>query len=142
MRKSFSRGYMFLTGMALVALVAALPVYSQDKAPKDSPYFSSFITLMTDDEFQKKLDVIDEYVKAGDWKEALGPLQALLDREEDVFVPIWVKGTEGKKTVRWTSGWDEANRLLGAMPAKALEFYEAESGGRARALLDAARKQG
>src|SRR5262245_58233583 len=108
MKQSFSRSCLVL----FAAGVLALPVLGQEKTAKDVPRFSSFISLTTDPHYQKKLAVLDEYIKAGDWKEAIRPLQSLLDNEEDLFVPVWVQGVGGKKSVRWASGWDEANRLL------------------------------
>jgi outer membrane protein assembly factor BamB len=144
MRSNISRARVVLLAAGLLAALALRSNRTEAQEPgpaQDYPKFSSFISLATDVPFRKKLVVLQEYLEAQNWKEVIGPLQELLDREEDVFVPVYRKGPGGKE-LHWTSGWGEADRLLAALPPKALELYEVQSGGRARALLAQARKQG
>jgi outer membrane protein assembly factor BamB len=145
MRRNTSRTRVVLLAAGLWAALALRGDQARAQEPtakKDFPKFSSFLSLATDASFQKKLAVLQEYLKAQDWKEAMPPLQELLDQEEDVFVPVHRKGSGDKATLHWASGWEEADRLFAALPPKALELYELHSGARAKDLLAQARKQG
>jgi outer membrane protein assembly factor BamB len=109
-------------------------------AEKGPPVFSHVVTLPTNRELEEALAVIPEYIKGKEPRKAAEMLQWVLDQPEDAFVPVPRQGPEGKPVFGWVSARQQANRLLGALPDKALEAYAVDAGPRASALLQAALK--
>ena len=79
--------------------------------------------LPIDRESQKKLETAHEYIKAKSWAEVAHLLQAVLDRKEDGFLHIPADGVT-KSAERWSSTRTEADRLLAALPAAGIEYYQ------------------
>jgi outer membrane protein assembly factor BamB len=101
--------------------------------------FADALTLPTDRKARKSLQAAEDYINEAAWDQATHVLQLLLNGKEDMFVEV--KRTDhGKEVSQWTSIRFEANRLLGTMPAEGLQMYEVQFGGKARDLLDEARK--
>ncbi|HJT75662.1 MAG TPA: PQQ-binding-like beta-propeller repeat protein, partial [Gemmataceae bacterium] len=99
----------------------------------------SSITLPTNNRLKKKLDAAQDYMKSAEWEKAVAILQSLLDADEDVFVPRPGKGAAGHDKPQWVSIRSEANRLLGGMSDKGLEYYRLSYGAAARDMLRQAR---
>jgi hypothetical protein len=74
------------------------------------------------------------------WDEAGRALQALLDDDEDNFVPVRLKIGNQAETVRWVSTHAECNRLLGSMSPHGFRLYEKNFGAKAQRRLDRASK--
>lgn len=97
------------------------------------------LSIPTDRKSQKSMEAAQDLIKEESYGEAAKILQKLLESKEDIFVEVErrSKGPDGKEKVtkQRTSLRVEANRLLGTMPAKGLEFYELQNGARAKADL-------
>src|SRR5207249_11444748 len=104
------------------------------------------LSIPTDRKSQKSIDAAQDMIKEEKWGEAASILQKLLESKEDIFVEVErrTKGPDGKEQItrQQTSLRVEANRLLGTMPAKGLEFYELQNGARAKADLTQAKQAG
>lgn len=96
------------------------------------------LLLPTDTALPRKLQAARDYSRAARWDEAVAILQALLDGDEDAFLPAASRG-EGKSATSWVSARAEAERLVAAMPRPGREVYEQVIGPRAQARLTAAR---
>lgn len=107
----------------------------QREAPGGLPPVSESITLPTDRIAQKRIETALDYLKEGAWAETIRLLQALLDAEQDVFLQQEEKVAGGKTVVRWLSARMEAERMIGALPAKGREHYELTIGRLAADLL-------
>ena len=92
--------------------------------------FTDAITFPTDRKAKTSLSLAEDFIKEQSWGEAARILQSLLEAKEDVFVEVQRDGKPSR-----TSLWREANRLIGAMPAKGREFYELQYGARAKSRL-------
>src|SRR5947207_10313426 len=104
------------------------------------------LSMPTDRKAEKQIQAAQDLIKEEKWGEAASILQKLLESKEDIFVEVErrTKGSDGKEQVtkQRTSLRVEANRLLGTMPAKGLEFYELQNGARARGDLTQAKQAG
>jgi outer membrane protein assembly factor BamB/tetratricopeptide (TPR) repeat protein len=104
------------------------------------------LSMPTDRKAEKSIQAAQDLIKEESWGQAASILQKLLESKEDIFVEVErrTKGPDGKEQVtrQRTSLRVEANRLLGTMPAKGLEFYELQNGARARADLTQAKQAG
>jgi outer membrane protein assembly factor BamB len=143
-------GVVILTGLLLLATAAAQQRALQIGAPGQPAVqtftsaseneFTDAITLPTDRQVKERLKVArEEYIQNEAWSEAANLLQKILDSKEDVFVQVPQKTVNGQERVRWLSAKAEANRLLGTMPDKGLQFYELQDGSAARKLLNEAK---
>jgi outer membrane protein assembly factor BamB len=133
-----------LTVWAVLTLLALTPGLGQppaDEPAKDQTALSQSLFLPDNPDVRKKLTTVAEYVKASAWPEAMRTLQAFLDAEEDVLLPMKHKGDDGQESLRWSSARAEASRMLAALPPKGLDAYEETYGPRARLLLVKARKE-
>jgi len=123
------------------AFLKGAPPAGKDGNSSPEGEFTDAITLPTDRQVKKRLEVAQEdYIKSEAWTQACSLLQSILDSKEDVFVQVRRKGANNQEQVRWVSARAEANRLLGTMPAKGLDFYELQYGGQAKKLLTEAKK--
>jgi outer membrane protein assembly factor BamB len=105
--------------------------------------FTDALTLPNDRKVKRQLEAArDDYIKGESWSEASQLLQAVLDRQEDVFVQVKRKGANGQEQTQMVSARSEADRLVGTMPANGLQFYEVQFGGQARNLLTKAQQTG
>lgn len=101
------------------------------------------ISFPKDTRAKKKLEAAADFIKESAWADATHVLQSLLNQPEDVFVEVERVSDDGKtRTTFYTSIRNEANRLLGTMPAQGLEVYELQFGAKAKDRLDEARKSG
>jgi outer membrane protein assembly factor BamB len=138
-----------LTVWAVLVLAALPPVSGQqpggpnsgDEATKDQTALSQSLFLPDNPDVRKKLATAAEYVKESAWAEATRTLQAFLDADEDILLPLKHKGADGEEELRWSSVRAEASRLIAALPPKGLDAYEDTYGPRGRLLLLEARKQ-
>jgi len=96
----------------------------------------------SDPPLRDKVKAAEEYIKDAQWATATRALQDLIDRREDVFVPITREGPGGKKVDTWVSIKSEANRLLGTLPREGLDFYQLTYGPAAARMLKEARAAG
>jgi outer membrane protein assembly factor BamB len=113
---------------------------SRAESEKDAE-FSENIRLSPNRKARKSMEAAEDFIKEGSWGEAAHVLQGLLDGKEDAFVKVQRPGPDGIELVHWSSVRAEANRLLGTLPKQGLEVYEVHYGGKARALLDEAKKK-
>jgi outer membrane protein assembly factor BamB len=90
-------------------------------------------------DYQKKklLDLASK-----EWNDGVTALQTILDQKEDFYVQVKQRDVHGRESVRWTSVKFEANSLLGSMPGEGLDVYEVRFGGKARQMLDDAKRKG
>ncbi len=104
------------------------------------------LSMPTDRKAEKSIQAAQDLIKEESRGQAASILQKLLESKEDIFVEVErrTKGPDGKEQVtrQRTSLRVEANRLLGTMPAKGLEFYELQNGARAKADLAQAKQAG
>jgi outer membrane protein assembly factor BamB len=103
-------------------------------APKDEFEFSG-ISLVKDSNLKSQVEAANDYIQAEDWVEACRVLQKLIDRPDDVFVPVPRTNPDGKEVTAWVSVKKEANRLLANLPEKGKDFYKLTYGPKAATLL-------
>jgi hypothetical protein len=136
------------SGVIGIVLVCAGPAAGQKDKPKVPPPPSlpgaaglSSVKFEESDKWRRVLNAGRDYITDKDWKQAIEVLQTALDEKKDSYVKLLERDPidAKKEIVRWTSVKYEANRLLGTMPAKGLEAYEAAYGAKARTLLDEAK---
>lgn len=162
---SSRRAILVLTVVTGLALATTLPLISAEQillrkaqpgeapAPVPDPAppgplgsnsgdFSDNISLPTDPDLQRKDPIVTaiDYIKAKEWVTVTNHLQKLIDRTEDVFVPITSKGVDGKDTRVWVSVKTEANRLVATLPAEGLDFYKLTFGPIASNMLKEAKE--
>ncbi len=99
---------------------------------------SQAITLPTDTGLKRKIEAAQDYMKEEDWGKAAQILQSLVELKEDMFVQVGRLNKQGVESMQWTSVRAEANRLIGTMPPKGLDFYRLQFGAGAKDLLDKA----
>jgi outer membrane protein assembly factor BamB/tetratricopeptide (TPR) repeat protein len=103
----------------------------------------SAIKLIEKSEYRQYIDVAREAIRDKAWNDVVTALQLILDNKEDYYVRVKDRDARtGRQIERWTSVKYEANNLLGSMPDEGLDFYEVRVGGKARQLLDEAKKTG
>jgi len=90
----------------------------------------------------KSIEAALDYIKEEDWKTAVPTLQKLLEIDEDVFVRLTRKNAEGKDALAWVSVKQEADRLIGSLPAAGLDYYKVTYGARAADMLKKAKQSG
>ncbi len=103
-------------------------------APKDEFEFSG-ISLVKDSNLKAQVEAANDYIQAEDWVEACRVLQKLIDRPDDVFVPVPRTNPDGKEVTAWVSVKKEANRLLAGLPDKGKDFYKLTYGPKAAGML-------
>ena len=127
-----SRGHQVPTPPASPAAVKPdKPAPDPDRGPGGEA-----LILPTDRQVKKRLEAAADYLKAESWADAVRLLQLVLDAREDVFIPV---RRPGKPAAQWVSARAEALRLFGTLPPQALEFYQVQYGGQAKARLDEGR---
>lgn len=102
----------------------------------------SGIKLVEKSEYRQFINVARDCIKDKAWNDAVTALQTILDTKEDYYIQVKRRDSAGHDKVRWTSVKFEANNLLGTMPANGLDVYEVRLGGKARQLLDEAKRKG
>ncbi|HZY86888.1 MAG TPA: hypothetical protein VFE78_18790, partial [Gemmataceae bacterium] len=103
-------------------------------APKDEFEFSG-ISLVKDSNLKQSVQAANDYIEAELWVDACRVLQKLIDRPDDVFVPVPRQSPDGKEVTAWVSVKKEANRLLANLPEKGKDFYKITYGPKAATLL-------
>jgi outer membrane protein assembly factor BamB len=133
--------------LALV-LTAGLALRGQDRAApsavtaaKDVLPFGPALMLPTDAGLAQKLQAAREYARDRRWEDAARLLRDLLDRPEDVFLPITRRGPDGQEVTTAVSLRAEINRLIAGLPKPGLEAYEALVGPGARQALTEAKRE-
>ena len=102
----------------------------------------SAIKLTGDPKLGLELDAARDRIKVKSWKGAVDSLQSVLDREGNFYVQVRDRDNNGRETIRWASVKIEATNMLGGLGEEGLEVYEQEYGGKARDLLNEAKKKG
>jgi hypothetical protein len=112
-------------------------------APAVSPAGLSSVNFMEDADSRRVINVGRDCIADEDWSQAIQALQHVLDKKTNHNVRFVERDPANpkKEITRWTSAKNEANNLIGSMPAKALEAYEAAQGAEARALFEKAKKK-
>jgi outer membrane protein assembly factor BamB len=105
----------------------------------------------TDGITHEKVDQLKNYITAAqdwmkgkepNWDKAIKALQDILDHPKDMAVEVTDHNAKtNQDSTRWVNAKKEANRLIGRMPADGLNRYEGTAGGRARNLLEDAKKR-
>ncbi|MFM7149772.1 MAG: hypothetical protein ACKO23_08010, partial [Gemmataceae bacterium] len=106
---------------------------------KKSGYDLGSLTLPKDDDLKEKIEAAIDRIKEKDWKRACDTLQALVGREEDVFIPINRTAPDGTEVNAYVSVKKEAARLLSTMPKAGRDVYEATFGEKASTMVKRAR---
>jgi outer membrane protein assembly factor BamB len=131
----------------LVALAFVLPKLTrgQDKPPpappagaKDVLPFGPALLLPADSGLPRKVQAVRDFVGARQWDQAAKLVDDLLDRPEDVFLPVTRRGRDGEEITGAVSLRAETERLLAGLPRPGLEAYQALVGKRADQALAAA----
>src|SRR5690348_6116980 len=122
---------------------AATPPARQNANMNPDGFLNNGIHLVKDekrrsDQIQAALD----YISDEKWDVAVQRLQKLLEIDEDVFVRLKRKNAEGDDVFIRVSAKQEADRLIGALPAAGKDFYNATFGAKAAELLKKAKKNG
>lgn len=120
-------------------VVLPAPIPPGGEPGKDNE-LTDAISFPKDTKAKKSLDAAEDFIKEGAWGEAAHVLQSLLNKKEDSFVRVVRKAAHGGETPHWVSIRSEANRLLGTMPPNGLQVYELQFGGKAKELLDEAKR--
>lgn len=129
-------------GQVIVQPGGKKPLPTKPKEGEGTATQFSAIKLNTDTKSADLINVARECIKDKDWDQAVTAAQIILDKKEDFYVRVEDTDKYGRKTTRWTSVKYEANKLLGSMPDEGLDVYEVRYGGKARALLEEAKKSG
>ncbi|MCI0462193.1 MAG: hypothetical protein L0Z62_35015 [Gemmataceae bacterium] len=155
-RRLFAVG-MVAGSLLLALLFLAVPAEGQLKKqpkggplppppPKDSGNLATYysgISLIENDKAQQLLDLAREYINGHRWEPAFQALQNVLSDKNDYYAQVKrIDPTSGEERTRWVSVKFEVNNLIGSMPAAGLEAYEQREGGKARQMLDKAKKTG
>jgi outer membrane protein assembly factor BamB len=107
-------------------------------AAKDVLPFGPSLLLPADTGLPRKVQAVRDLAAAKQWDEAARLLEDLLDRPEDVFIPLTRRGADGKDVTTVVSLRGEMERLLAGLPRPGLEAYERVVGRQAAlALTDA-----
>lgn len=107
--------------------------------PKRPSYDLGSLTLPKDDDLKEKIEYAMDKVKLKQWKDACDTLQSLIQRHEDVFVPISRPGADGAETTGYVSVKKEAARLIATLPKPGRDTYETTFGERAATMVKRAR---
>jgi tetratricopeptide (TPR) repeat protein len=130
-------------GGAIMAqpLPANVPPSPSPKKGQSASMYSA-IKLVEKSEYRQFINVARDCIKDKAWNDAVTALQSILDNKEDFYVQVKERDAHGREVSRRTSVKFEANNLLGSIPKEGLEVYEVRFGGKARHLLDEARRKG
>ncbi len=107
--------------------------------PKEPDAFSNAVDLPKDNERRKMIEAAVDYIRIEDWATATRTLQKLLMYPEDKMIEV--TRNAGAKPI-WVSARREAERLIGTLPPKGLEFYQSVFGPDAKEMLDKAKASG
>jgi outer membrane protein assembly factor BamB len=120
----------------------------QDKAPpaapggpKDVLPFGPGLLLPSDSGLPRKIEAVRDFVARRQWDQAARLIDDLLDRPEDVFLPVTRRGPDGNEITGAVSLRAETERLLTSLPRPGLDAYQALVGKRAAEALAAAAGQ-
>jgi outer membrane protein assembly factor BamB/tetratricopeptide (TPR) repeat protein len=121
-------GFLVVAGLATASLSCLA-----NPAPGQQALIPPGFRLPTDNRLRSTFDAVEDYIKDEAWQEATKALQRLLDLKEDRFVADRVRKV-------WVSARAEAERLVGSLPPKGMEFYRLTYGPTAAELLKQARR--
>jgi outer membrane protein assembly factor BamB/tetratricopeptide (TPR) repeat protein len=123
--------------------VAQTPADGPQVGMNPDGFLNSGISLPKDEKGRKKaIEAANDYIREEKWDIAVPHLQKLLEIDEDVFVRLTRKNAEGKDVLTWVSVKQEADRLLGTLPAAGLDFYKLTYGAKAAEMLKKAKQNG
>ncbi|MSQ94098.1 MAG: hypothetical protein EXR98_06025 [Gemmataceae bacterium] len=142
MRTLLGSGFLAITLVGLFADRADGQIRPPQLVPDGRAAGFSSVKIIEDSRVRQVINVGRDCIQDKEFGQAVEALQAILNDKKDYYVQVTENDATGKPTVpRWTSAKFEANNLIGAMPAKGLQVYEATYGAIARKLLDAAKKK-
>jgi outer membrane protein assembly factor BamB len=123
--------------------IAALAGLAADRAagqPKAAAISSIRLTEAPRD--RQVIDVARDLIKDEVWGDAVKMLQTVLNEKEDRFLRVAQPDPANpkKEITRWRGMKAEANDLIGVLPGKGLQVYEATYGADAREMLEKALK--
>ena len=130
--------------------VPAIGQFKKEIQPLDPPAVKpdsntpwSAVKLVENIQYQEWIEVAHARIITKAWKGAVLFLQNILDSKEDYYAEIKRRDpvTKEEKT-RSVSVKIEANHLLSNMPDEGLNIYDLEWGGKAKDLLDQAKRKG
>ncbi len=116
----------------------------QPAPPKDGGEVTDLdknIALPRDNTLRRKMEAVQDYIKAKDWVKACQLLQFIVEGDQDVFVPVKRTGADGSETSVDVSIKKEANRLIANLPPEGQEFYKLTYGQLATDKLKEAKEQ-
>jgi outer membrane protein assembly factor BamB/tetratricopeptide (TPR) repeat protein len=70
-----------------------------------------------------------DYIKKKEWDRAVKDLQQLVDRTDDIQVPVVRKDHENREVTSYVSARQEAARIIGKLPKEGRDFYQLTFGG-------------
>jgi outer membrane protein assembly factor BamB/tetratricopeptide (TPR) repeat protein len=127
----------------MIAPPAVQPPGRADTNMNPDGFLNNGIHLVKDEKGRgKQIEAAIDYINDENWATAVQRLQKLLEIDEDVFVRLKRKNAEGNEVFVWVSAKQEADRLIGTLPAAGLDFYRATYGAKAADLLKNAKKTG
>ncbi len=154
---SSCRAVLVLVVVAALGAVSLAPNATAQKRPPigiDPPppppvakvkdaYDLGSIALVKDDDVAEKIGYVDAEVRRRepDFRAATEAIHELLERTEDVFVPVNRRGPDGREITAYVSVRREANRLLGVLPPAGKAIYEAKYGAEAARMVKQARER-
>jgi outer membrane protein assembly factor BamB len=117
------------------AAVLLVPLVAAAQPEKKAPEPPIVVTLTTDRKLQTRLDAARDYIDEKDWPKAILLLQSILDGRNDGMVLVKRDGAEHR------SARAEAERMIGSLPAKGLEYYRLSYDAAAADLLKEAKSK-
>lgn len=139
-----------MRALAVVTIVAALAWTVEARSPgaakvaprsasESEPETSASISLPPNRRAGKSIEAAVDLIHDGNYLDAVGALQNLLELPEDAFIKV---ASDESGPAHWSSVRAEAKRMLGALPPKGRDVYELQFGARAREQLATAKKEG
>jgi outer membrane protein assembly factor BamB/tetratricopeptide (TPR) repeat protein len=116
--------------LLLLSAVSPLPAAA---APEPPPAPEAAI-LAIDPTLRRKIETARDYIADRSWAQAVRLLQAVLEAEQDSFMPVGKK-PDGRP-LRWVGARAEAERILAALPVAGREYYQLTYEGEARRRQD------
>ena len=86
------------------------------------------ISLPRNPESKRLIQAAQDYIKKKEWRIAAECLQNLLENPDDSFIEVRRKDAQGVEQDVKVSVRDEANRIIGELPADGLESYQLQYG--------------
>lgn len=133
--------FLFLTSPADGQKIKKQPQPQPDPSKSGTQW--SAVRLIENSDLQTYIVVAQKCMEDKAWNDAVEALQKILDNKEDYYVKVKSRDPiTGEEKERSASVKLEANLMIGAMPIQGQNIYEIANGGKARQMLDEAKKKG